>query len=101
MCCRRRRAVPRSPASSRWSCGLRWSPAGAASPTCCHRHEAPMKELAALALPFCRWCNGSFFGHVIRDSAWLFPFVEVFHLLALGLLGGILVMVNMSLFGVR
>ncbi|HTB64881.1 MAG TPA: DUF6644 family protein [Steroidobacteraceae bacterium] len=60
-----------------------------------------MNALAALTLAFCRWCNDSFFGHGIRDSAWLFPFVEVFHLLALGLLGGILVMINMSLFGVR
>jgi hypothetical protein len=58
-------------------------------------------ELATWLLAFCRWCNGSFFGHGIRDSAWLFPFVEVFHLLALGLLGGILVLVNMSLVGVR
>ena len=60
-----------------------------------------MNELAAWTLAFCRWCNDSFFGHVIRDSAWLFPFVEIFHLLALGLLGGILVVINMSLFGVR
>jgi hypothetical protein len=60
-----------------------------------------MHELAALTLAFCRWCNDSFFGHTIRDSAWLFPFVEIFHLLALGLLGGILVLINMSLFGVR
>lgn len=60
-----------------------------------------MRELAALTLAFCRWCNESFFGHGIRDSAWLFPFVEVFHLLALGLLGGTLVLVNLSLMGVR
>jgi hypothetical protein len=60
-----------------------------------------MNELATLALAFCRWCNDSFFGHVIRDSAWLFPFVEIFHLLALGLLGGTLVLVNMSLLGIR
>lgn len=60
-----------------------------------------MSELAMWTLAFCRWCNGSFFGHTIRDSAWLFPFVEVFHLLALGLLGGILVMLNLSLVGVR
>ncbi|HEY4340638.1 MAG TPA: DUF6644 family protein [Steroidobacteraceae bacterium] len=60
-----------------------------------------MNELAAWTLAFCRWCNDSFFGHTIRDSAWLFPFVEIFHLLALGLLGGILVLINMSLCGVR
>src|SRR5580658_2225454 len=60
-----------------------------------------MHELAIWTLGLCRWCNGSFFGHTIRDSAWLFPFVEVFHLLALGLLGGILVMLNLSLMGWR
>jgi hypothetical protein len=60
-----------------------------------------MSELADWTLAFCRWCNGSFFGHTIRDSVWLFPFVEVFHLLALALLGGILVLVNLSLVGVR
>jgi hypothetical protein len=60
-----------------------------------------MNEVASWLLAFCRWCNGSFFGHGIRDSAWLFPFVEVFHLLALALLGGILVLLNMSLLGFR
>jgi hypothetical protein len=60
-----------------------------------------MSALAAWTLAFCRWCNGSYVGHVIRDSAWLFPFVEVFHLLALGLLGGTLVLVNLSLLGIR
>jgi hypothetical protein len=60
-----------------------------------------MSELAHWTLAFCRWCNESFFGHTIRDSAWLFPCVEVFHLLALGLLGGILIMLNLGLMGVR
>src|SRR5580692_2945231 len=60
-----------------------------------------MSELAAWTLAFCRWCNGSYVGHGIRDSAWLFPFVEVFHLLALALLGGTLILLNMSLLGLR
>jgi len=60
-----------------------------------------MSTLADWTLAFCRWCNGSFFGHAIRDSTWLFPFVEVFHLLALALLGGIVILVNLSLVGVR
>ncbi len=60
-----------------------------------------MSELASWTLLFCKWCNGSYVGHVIRDSAWLFPFVEIFHLLALALLGGILILVNLSLAGVR
>jgi hypothetical protein len=60
-----------------------------------------MTRLANLLLEFCHWCNGSFFGHGIRDSVWLFPFVEIFHLLALGLLGGTVLLLNMSLLGVR
>jgi hypothetical protein len=60
-----------------------------------------MNAFASGLLSFCRWSNGSFFGHGIRDSAWLFPFVEVFHLLALALLGGTLVLLNMSLLGFR
>ncbi len=58
-------------------------------------------HIAALLLEFCHWCNGSFFGHGIRDSVWLFPFVEIFHLLALGLLGGTLLLLNLRLLGVR
>ncbi|HTX24471.1 MAG TPA: DUF6644 family protein [Steroidobacteraceae bacterium] len=60
-----------------------------------------MTHIAALLLAFCQWCNGSFFGHGIRDSVWLFPFVEIFHLLALGLLGGTVLLLNMTLLGVR
>ncbi len=60
-----------------------------------------MTRLPTLLLEFCHWCNGSFFGHGIRDSVWLFPFVEIFHLLALGMLGGTVLLLNMSLLGVR
>jgi len=60
-----------------------------------------MSALAAALLAFCEWCNGSFFGHAIRDSVWLFPFVEIFHLLALALLGGTLLLINLRLLGVR
>jgi hypothetical protein len=59
-----------------------------------------MSAITAVILEFCRWCNASFFGRGIRESAWLFPFVEVFHLLALGLLGGTVVLVNLSLAGI-
>ena len=58
-------------------------------------------SLAQTLLAFCRWCNGSFFGHGIRDSVWLFPFVEIFHLLALSVLGGTIVLLNLRLIGVR
>jgi len=48
-------------------------------------------------LHFCQWCNGSFFGHGIRNSVWLFPFVEIFHLIGLGVLGGTLLVLNLRL----
>jgi len=57
--------------------------------------------LKHLLLTFCHWCNNSFFGHGIRNSTWLFPFVEIFHLLALGVLGGTILIVNMRLLGFR
>jgi len=60
-----------------------------------------MTWLNALMLSFCTWCNDSFFGHAIRDSVWLFPFVEIFHLLALSVLGGTILIVNLRLLGVR
>ena len=57
--------------------------------------------LRSLILSFCHWCNNSFFGHGIRNSAWLFPFVEIFHLLALGVLGGTILLLNLRLVGLR
>lgn len=51
------------------------------------------------ALWFCHWCNNSFFGHGIRDSRWLFPFVEIFHLIGLGILGGTILVLNLRLLG--
>ena len=48
-------------------------------------------------LSFCQWCNNSFFGHGIRDSVWLFPFVEIFHLIGLGVLGGTILVLNLRL----
>ncbi len=60
-----------------------------------------MSWIAGELLAFCRWCNESSFGHGIRDSVWLFPFVEIFHLLALGLLGGTIVILNLRLLGFR
>src|SRR5271169_5702470 len=57
--------------------------------------------IKTLLMTFCQWCNGSWFGHGIRNSTWLFPFVEIFHLLALGVLGGTILIVNMRLLGVR
>jgi putative copper export protein len=57
--------------------------------------------LKTLILSFCQWCNNSPWGHGVRDSVWLFPFVEIFHLLALGVLGGTVLILNLRLVGFR
>jgi hypothetical protein len=57
--------------------------------------------IKALLLSFCHWCNNTWFGHGIRNSTWLFPFVEIFHLLALGVLGGTILLLNLRLVGLR
>jgi hypothetical protein len=59
-----------------------------------------MTSLEDWILDFCKWCNGSFVGHAIRDSVWAFPFVEIFHLLGLAILGGSMLVLNMRLIGV-
>jgi hypothetical protein len=53
--------------------------------------------IRSLLLSFCQWCNNSWWGHGIRSSTWLFPFVEIFHLLGLGILGGTILMLNLRL----
>src|SRR6266705_1353047 len=58
-------------------------------------------SLNSLLMSFCEWADNSFFGHGIRNSVWLFPFVEIFHLLALGVLGGAVLIVNLRLLGIR
>jgi len=47
------------------------------------------------------WCSNSFFGHGVRNSVWLFPSIEIVHLLALGVLGGTILIINLRLLGVR
>ena len=59
-----------------------------------------MSSLEDWLLAFCEWCNASVFGHAIRDSVWLFPCVEIFHLLALATLGGSMLVLNMRLIGI-
>jgi hypothetical protein len=53
--------------------------------------------MKTLLLNFCVWCNASWWGVAIRKSTWLFPFVEIFHLLALGILGGTILILNLKL----
>ena len=53
-----------------------------------------------MLLPFFEWCEATAVGHAIRTSLWLFPVIESVHLLALALLGGALLVVDLRLFGV-
>jgi hypothetical protein len=50
-------------------------------------------------LPFFEWCESTVIGAAIRDSLWLFPVIESIHLLALGLIGGAVLIVDLRLLG--
>ena len=50
-------------------------------------------------LPFFTWCEKSAIGESIRNSQWLFPVIESVHLLALVLIAGAVLVVDMRLFG--
>jgi hypothetical protein len=51
-------------------------------------------------LPFFEWCYESAIGETIRDSTWLFPIIEAFHLLGLGVTAGAVLIVDLRLLGV-
>jgi len=51
-------------------------------------------------LPFFQWCYDTSIGEGIRNSLWLFPVIETFHLLALGLTAGAVLTVDLRLLGV-
>jgi Family of unknown function (DUF6644) len=51
-------------------------------------------------LPFFQWCYQTPIGETIRNSTWLFPVIETFHLLGLGLTAGAVLIVNLRLLGV-
>ena len=50
-------------------------------------------------LPLFQWFEATFLGTVVRQSLWLFPVIECVHLLALALLGGAVLAVDMRLLG--
>ncbi len=50
-------------------------------------------------LPYFEWCENSAVGGAIRGSLWLFPVIESFHLLALALIGGAILVVDLRLLG--
>lgn len=49
--------------------------------------------------PFFEFCEASAVGTAIRDSLWLFPVIETVHLLALALIGGAVLIVDLRLLG--
>jgi hypothetical protein len=58
-----------------------------------------MYLLPAWTLPFFQWCDGTTLSVAIRESLWLFPVIESFHLLALAVLGGAILVVDLRLWG--
>ena len=50
-------------------------------------------------LPFFQWCNDTAIGAAIRNSRTLFPIIESIHLLALTLLLGTIVVLDLRLLG--
>ena len=50
-------------------------------------------------LPLAQWLEATTIGTVVRESLWLFPVIECIHLLALALLGGTVLAVDLRLLG--
>jgi len=50
-------------------------------------------------LPLFEWLEATALGTAVRQSIWLFPVIECFHLLALALLGGTLLAVDLRTLG--
>jgi hypothetical protein len=50
-------------------------------------------------LSFFTWCENTSLGEAIRDSRWLFPAIESVHLLALAVIGGAVLVMNLRLVG--
>ena len=50
-------------------------------------------------LPLFQWFEATTLGTVVRESLWLFPVIECVHLLALALLGGTVLVVDLRLLG--
>lgn len=50
-------------------------------------------------LPVFEWIENTALGTAIRESIWLFPFIEAGHLLALALMGGAVLIVDLRMMG--
>ena len=50
-------------------------------------------------LPIFKWFDASWMGAVVRDSRWVFPAIEAVHIVALALLFGAILLLNLRLLG--
>ena len=50
-------------------------------------------------LPLFQWCEETAIGALVRDSVWLFPAIEAVHLIAFGVIGGAVLLVDLRLWG--
>jgi hypothetical protein len=48
--------------------------------------------------PFFEWCGRTWLGTTVRDTVWAFPVIETFHLLALAVLLGTVLIINLGVF---
>jgi hypothetical protein len=53
-----------------------------------------------MLLPYFQAIESGVVGETIRNSTWLFPFVEAFHLVALAVIGGAVLLVDFRLLGI-
>jgi uncharacterized membrane protein YhdT len=51
-------------------------------------------------LPFFQWCEATWLGTAIREAPWAFAVIESVHLLALCVIGGSILVVDLRLLGV-
>ena len=51
-------------------------------------------------LPLFEWFYVTPVGETIRNSVWMFPVIEAFHLIGLGVIGGAILLVDLRLLGV-
>ena len=52
-----------------------------------------------MLLPFFEWCETVWLGRAVVESLWLFPVIEAVHLLALSMLGGAILVVDLRMLG--
>jgi hypothetical protein len=52
-----------------------------------------------MLLPFFQWCETLWLGQAVVGSLWLFPVIEAVHLLALSVLGGAILIVDLRMLG--